>query len=93
MSLYDADLLPKMMCKFNCHEYACVHMHTHTHTQYKETMMKHLTVLVNEKGLDSQNYHCAGCTRPIGISKLSLPRVCACTSIQENDDGCEVEKS
>lgn len=30
-------------------------------------MMEHMTKLVNEKGLDSQSYHCAGCKRPIGI--------------------------
>lgn len=30
-------------------------------------MTAQLTKLVNEKGLDSQNYHCAGCRRPIGI--------------------------
>ena len=31
--------------------------------------MEHVTKLVTEKGLDSQSYHCAGCKRPIGISK------------------------
>ena len=83
-------LASKNDVQIRCHEHARAHTHTHTHTltlthththtQYKQSMMKHLTVLVNEKGLDSQNYHCAGCTRPIGISKLYLPHVC--TSIQ-----------
>ena len=38
-------------------------------------MLAHLTKLVTEKGLDSQSYHCAGCKRPIGISKIIIPLV------------------
>ena len=37
--------------------------------QQKALMLEYLTRLVTEKGLDSQNYHCAGCKRPIGISE------------------------
>lgn len=37
--------------------------------QQNAVMLAHLTKLVMEKGLDSQSYHCAGCKRPIGISK------------------------
>ena len=45
--------------------------HTHSSHKYKKSMMAMLTTLVTERGLDSQNYHCAGCKRPIGISKLT----------------------
>ena len=37
--------------------------------QQNSVMYRHLTKLVTEKGLDSQNYHCAGCKRPVGISE------------------------
>ena len=40
--------------------------------QQNAVMLAHLTKLVTEKGLDSQSYHCAGCKRPIGISKNKL---------------------
>ncbi len=32
-------------------------------------MVDHLVKLVNEKGLDSQNYKCFNCSRDIGLSK------------------------
>lgn len=41
--------------------------------QQNSVMLAHLTKLVTEKGLDSQSYHCAGCKRPIGISKIIDP--------------------
>ena len=40
-----------------------------THSTSSHTLTFLLTKLVPEKGLDSQNYLCAACRRPIGVSE------------------------
>jgi len=44
-----------------------------------ENLLRHITNISNEKGLDAQNYQCAACSTPIGII-YEQPRLCSFTS-------------
>ena len=46
------------------------------------TLTGMLKILTREKGLDAQDYKCAQCRKPIGMSELGRPVcVCACVCV------------
>ncbi|XP_067658707.1 pleckstrin homology domain-containing family M member 1-like isoform X2 [Haliotis asinina] len=60
-------------------------------TQNPNSRLTHFKEIAVEKGLDSQNYECKGCSRPVGLI-YGNPRVCTfdggyyCFECHENDE-------